>query len=96
MPFSCQLKLPSYKGFPIEAKLVSWKQECGMIEKGDTLANITIGGIPHVLCISFPCYFSSRVANAGDVIKTGDIVPACGADGENIPGGRDYLFIRAV
>jgi len=65
-----------------------------MLAKGDVIAVIAIADAPHALCVNFPCGFLSKVARAGDELKTGDLIAGCGADGESIPYGHDYLFIR--
>jgi len=95
MPFSCQLKLPLFNGSLVEATFLSWKEEnFGMLEKGDTIAKIIISNEPHDLCVNFPCGFISKKVPQGATVKTGDLIAGCGADGESILYGQDYLFIR--
>lgn len=67
-----------------------------MLEKHDAIAQITIEGQPYTLCVNFPCGLSSLIVQAGDTVKTGDRIAVCVSEGEDIPYGRDYLFIRAV
>jgi pyruvate/2-oxoglutarate dehydrogenase complex dihydrolipoamide acyltransferase (E2) component len=66
-----------------------------MLEKGDVIAEITIGGVAHSLCVNFPCGLSALVAPEGNTIKTGERVAVCAAEGEDISYGKDYLYIRA-
>ena len=95
MPFSCQLKFPPFNGAPIEAAFVSWKAEnFGMLEKGDAIAEIIVSNATHELCVNFPCGFISKKVVQGTIVATGDLIAGCGADGESIPYGQDYLFIR--
>jgi hypothetical protein len=94
MPFGCQLKLPTYNGVDVEAKLLSWELDSpAMVKSGDVIAYIEVNGEHHALCVTFPCYVT-KYSRLGAEFKTGDLIATCGADGESIPYGRDYLVIR--
>jgi pyruvate/2-oxoglutarate dehydrogenase complex dihydrolipoamide acyltransferase (E2) component len=95
MPFSCKLTVPSYNDSPIDGRLDSWlKKPTVMLQRGDAIAEITIDSIRYFLCVDFPCALGGLQVQAGDPIKTGDLVATCGADGESIPYGRDYCVVR--
>ena len=64
-----------------------------MVKEGDVIARIEIAGESHSVCVAFPCYLT-RYSRLGSTFKTGDLIATCGADGESIPYGRDYLVIR--
>ena len=74
MPFSHQLKFPSYNGSPVAARLEQWrKKPSDFLERGDVLAEISIDGSAHLLCIDFSCLLSSLIAKTGDLLRTGII-----------------------
>ena len=97
MPFSHQLKFPSRYGSPVAARLEQWRRKpSDFLERGDVLAEISIEGVAHLLCIDFPCLLSSLIAKAGDILRTGDHIGACAAEGEDLPYHRESLVIRAA
>jgi hypothetical protein len=71
MPFSHQLKFPSLNGASVTARLDRWRQEpSAFLERGDPIADISIEGTAYMLCVDFPCAFSSVIAHLGDVMHT--------------------------
>jgi pyruvate/2-oxoglutarate dehydrogenase complex dihydrolipoamide acyltransferase (E2) component len=97
MPFSHQLKLPPLNGSHVTARLDGWRQEpLAFVDRGDPIAEISIGDTAYSLCIDFACGLSSLIAHPGDLVKTGDVVAACAAEGEDLPYGRESLVIRAI
>jgi pyruvate/2-oxoglutarate dehydrogenase complex dihydrolipoamide acyltransferase (E2) component len=97
MPFSHQLKFPSYNGSPVAARLEQWrKKPSDFLERGDVLAEISIDGSAHLLCIDFSCLLSSLIAKTGDLLPTGDHLDACAAEGEDLPYHRESLVIHVA
>jgi len=97
MPFSHQLKFPSLNGASVTARLDSWRQKpSAFLERGDPVADISIEGTAYILCVDFPCAFSSVVAHPGAVVRTGDVVAACAAEGEDLPYRRESLVIQTI
>jgi pyruvate/2-oxoglutarate dehydrogenase complex dihydrolipoamide acyltransferase (E2) component len=97
MPFSHQLKLPPLKGSPVTARLDGWRQKpLAFLERGDPIADISVGATAYTLCVDFPCGLSSLIAHPGDLVKTGDVLAACAAEGEDLPYNRESLIIRTI
>jgi hypothetical protein len=97
MPFSHQLKFPSNDGFPVVARLEQWRRKpSDFLKRGDVLAEIAIDDVAHLLRIDFPCLLSSLIAKPGDLLRTGDHLGACAAEGEGLPYHRESLVIRTA
>jgi hypothetical protein len=97
MPFSYQLKFPPLNGLSVSARLERWREQpLAFLERGDPIADISIDGTSYILCVDFPCAFSSARAHAGDTVNTGDVIGACAAEGEDIPYRRELLLIQAI
>ena len=97
MPFSHQLRFPPLNGAPVTARLDSWRQQLSaFLERGDPIADISIEGRAHMLCVDFPCVFSAAIAQPGDVLYTGDVIAACAAEGEDLPYRRESLVIQTI
>ena len=97
MPFSHQLALPSFNGSPFTARLERWRRRPPeFVERGDVIADLSVDGAAHVLCIDFPCLLSSLIPQPGDTVSTGDRIGACAADGEALPYGRESLVIQTA
>jgi hypothetical protein len=80
MPFSHQLKLPPLNGSAVTARLDGWRQKpLAFLNRGDPIADISVGGTPYTLCVDFSCGLSSLIALPGDLVETGDVVAACAA-----------------
>ena len=97
MPFSHQLRFPSLNGASVTARLDSWRQQpSAFLKRGDPIADISIEGTPHMLCVDFPCAFSAAIAQPGDVVHTGDVIAGCAAEGEDLPYRRESLVIQTI
>ena len=97
MPFSHQLQLPALHGSSVTARLDGWRQKpLAFLERGDSIADISIDGTAYILCVDFRCAFSSVIAHAGDTVKTGEVIAACAAEGEDIPHDRESLVIQSI
>jgi pyruvate/2-oxoglutarate dehydrogenase complex dihydrolipoamide acyltransferase (E2) component len=97
MPFSHQLKFPTLNGSSVRARLDGWRQKpLAFLERGDSIANISIDGAAYTLCVDFPCALSSLMARPGDIVNTGNIIAACAAEGEDLPYHRESLVIQPI
>jgi pyruvate/2-oxoglutarate dehydrogenase complex dihydrolipoamide acyltransferase (E2) component len=97
MPFSHQLRFPSLNGASVTARLDRWRQQpFAFLNRGDPIADISIEGKAHTLCVDFPCGFSAAIAQPGNVVHTGDIIATCAAEGEDLPYRRESVVIRTI
>ena len=97
MPFSHQLAFPPFRGSPVTARVERWRRTPPeFVERGDVIADLSLDGAAHVLCIDFPCLLSSLIPKAGDTLATGDRVGACAAEGEDLPYNRESFVIQTA
>jgi len=97
MPFSHQLRFPSLNGVSVTARLDSWRQQpFTFLKRGDPIADISIEGKAHLLCVDFRCAFSAAIAQSGNVVHTGDIIATCAAEGEDLPYRRESVIIQTI
>ena len=97
MPFSHQLVLPPVEGSAVTVRLERWRRRPSeFVERGDVIADLSLGDAPHVLRIDFPCMLSSLVPQAGAVLTSGERIGACAAEGEDLPYNRESLVIQTA
>jgi hypothetical protein len=75
----------------------SWEREpFVMLERGECIARISIGGVPHFLRLNFPCVLSALLVREGALVRPGEPLAICLAEGDEISCGEYYLSIRAA